>query len=424
MSTIKSFDTFINEGLTNQYLTPVNEGLENESYTYRTEASNLRPMLYFDQVTTALQTGTLNKGNIPGWLKRYGNFEGKSADQIYQSLITNAALTEIDSIITAKAQASGTAEELAKWKADPTKNLLYAMILLDLNSNNRDYQRGWLDKGRSSVVVSSVETKAKVKTNPSTATADPSQPKPNSVSIPFQFAKDGSKGDVFVVNEWILSEEFKSSINEIINGIKETISTLTPPEGKPKAFCPTITINSSCSTAPNGTPKSSPNASKYAGKTISFMDLSTERANAVSTYLKTKLAEVGVLIDADTKVTINAAGQNGDGTSGPAWNEVEGVNNAEKLAKVKQYQMAEINFEVMFNTSTTTLTPSKENKPETETIPAEVLDVKSGEYKLMISIKTFRIHLPELHMPRLPRINIRLPKIRIGKPNYMKCPKW
>ncbi len=86
--------------------------------------------------------------------------------------------------------------------------------------------------------------------------------------------------------------------------------------------------------------------------------------------------------------------------------------------------MAEINFEVMFNTSTTTLTPSKENKPETESVPAEVLDVKSGEYKLMISIRTFRIHLPEIHMPRLPRINIRLPKIRIGKKSMMRCPKW
>jgi hypothetical protein len=423
MSTIKSFDTFINEGLTNQYLDSVNEGLDTESYTYRTNASTLRPMQSFDQVTNALQTGTLNKGNIPGWLKRYGNFEGKTSDQIYQSLITNAALTEIDSIITAKSQVSGTADELAKWKADPTKNLLYAMILLDLNSNNREYAREWLNKGRGSVVVSNFETKTKVKTKPSSITSTPAPTKPNSVSVPFQFAKDGSKGDVFVVNEWILSEEFKSSIDEIANGIKETILTLTPPAGKPKAFCPAITINSSCSTAPNGTPKSSPGASKYAGKIISFMDLSNERANAVSTYLKTKLTEAGVLIDADTKVTINAAGQNGNGTSGPAWNEVEGVNNADKLAKIKQYQMAEIKFDIMFNTSTTTITPSKEAKPTVEEIPAEILDVKSGEYKLTISIKTFRIHLPEIHMPRL-NFNIRLPKIRIGRPNPLACPKW
>ena len=72
------------------------------------------------------------------------------------------ALIEIDLIITAKAQKSNTAEELIKWKADSTKNLLYAMVLLDLNSNNREAWRSALDKGRTSVIVSDIETKKKI----------------------------------------------------------------------------------------------------------------------------------------------------------------------------------------------------------------------------------------------------------------------
>jgi hypothetical protein len=421
MSTIKSFESFVNEGLTNQYLEPVTEGLDKEQHSYRTEGANLRPSKYFDQVTTVLQTGTLTKDNIPPWLNRYGNFEGKSANEIYQVLMAKEALIEIDSIITAKAQRSNTAEELAKWKADPDKNLLYAMVLLDLNSTRHESWRSALDKGRTSVIVSDIETKKKL-TSPSGSTGLPAkQDEPNATAVPFTYAQDGSKGDVFVINEWILSESFKSELNARIQDIKATVDLLNPPTGQPKAFCSEIQIESSCSTAPNGTPKASPNASKYAGSKISFMDLSTERANAVLNYIKTGLSSVGVLIDADTKVTIKAAGSNGDGTSGPAWNTVQGTSNEEKLAQVKKYQMAKADFVIMFNDTVATITPSEETKPEGSPVPPQLVEVPADEYKLTISMTTFRFHLPKI---KLPRIQIRLPKIRFGRPNPMRCPKW
>jgi hypothetical protein len=423
MSTIKSFESFVNEGLTNQYLDPVSEGLDKEQHSYRTEGANLRPMQYFDQVTTVLQTGTLTKGNTPPWLSRYGNFEGKSANEIYQALVSNLALSEIDSIITAKAQQSNTAEELTKWKADPDKNLLYAMVLLDLNSTRHESWRSALDKGRTSVIVSDIETKKKL-VSPSGATNRPAkQDAPNATVVPFTYAQDGSKGDVFVINEWILSESFKSELNARIQDIKATVDLLNPPTGKPKAFCSEIKIESSCSTAPNGTPKASPNASKYAGSKISFMDLSTERANAVLNYIKTGLSSVGVLVDSDTKVTIQAAGQNGDGTSGPAWNTVQGTSNEEKLAQVKKYQMAKADFVIMFNDTVATITPSEETKPEGSIVPPQLVEVPADEYKLTISMTTFRFNLPKI---KIPRIQIRLPKLGNGKRNWgsTKCFKF
>ena len=426
MATIKSFESFVNEGLTNQYLTQLNEGFEKDSYTYRTESTNLRPMQYFDQVTTVLQTGTLTKGNIPPWLGRYGNFEGKSANEIYQVLMAKEALIEIDLIITAKAQKSNTAEELIKWKADPTKNLLYAMVLLDLNSNNRESWRSSLDKGRTSVIVSDIETKKKI-TKPGSSVTPPgtqSAPNaPNATSVPFSHSQDSSKGDVFVINEWILSDSFKSELDARIQDIKQTVDLLNPPSGKPKAFCSNIEIESSCSTAPNGTPKSSTGASKYTGTKISFMDLSKERANAILTYLKTGLSSVGVLIDTDTRVTIKADGQNGDGTSGPAWNSVPGNSNEEKLAQVKKYQMAKFDFTILFNDTTTSITPSEETKPEGSVVPPEMVEVPAGEYKLTLAINTFRFHLPEI---TLPRIKIRLPKLGSGRRNWgsTKCYKF
>ena len=423
MLIIKSFETFINEGLTNHYLDPITEGLDKDQLNYRTEGSTLRPGQYFDSIVAGLQTGTMKITSNLMWLNRYGKFEGKTASEIYQNLIKNPALIEIDQIITAKAQESGTSEELAKWKADPDKQLLYTLLLIDLNSERRDDWRSALTKGRSSVIVSDIETKKKI-TSPGSSQGKPAtDDQHNATAVPFTYSQDGSKGDVFVVNEWILSNSFKAELDARIQDIKATVDLLNPPAGKPKAFCSEIQVESSCSTAPNGTPKASPNASKYAGSKISFMDLSTERANAVLNYVKTGLTSVGVLVDADTKVIIQAAGQNGDGTSGPAWNTVKGTTNEEKLAQIKKHQMAKADFVIMFNDTTATVTPSEETGPTEGTITPQMVEVPAGEYKLAIAITTFRFKLPKI---KLPRIQIRLPKLGNSKRNWgsTKCPKW
>lgn len=423
MKSIKSFESFVNEGLTDQYLNPINEGWESSSYTYRTEGTTLRPMQYADAFTKAAASGQLTKAAIPGWISRYGNFEGQTSQQVYASLIANPALAEVDAILVAKAQKSGTAEELAKWKADPAKQLLYAILLVDLSSDTREEWRKALDKNRSSVVVADVQTKSKVPAPGSTNTPLPDGQKPNAISVPFSFAKDGAKGDVFVVNEWIISNQFKAEIDAIVKSIKETTDKINPPSGKPKAFLDSITIESSCSTAPNGTPKSSPGAEKYAGKTISFMDLSKERANAVLEYVKTSLTAAGVLIDADTKVQIKAEGQNGDGTSGPAWNTVEGTDNVAKLAQVKKYQMAKADFVVMFNDVKTSVTPSTEERTIPEVTPAQMVEVTNGEYKLVMSTRTFSIKLeiPRINFDPFRPIKNWLEKRRWGS---TKCYKW
>lgn len=410
MAQIKSFETFLNEGLTTQYLNPVNEGFETDHYTYRTKGEKIRPFSYADKITGLLATGKLTAADLPGYIKKYGTFEGpQTADQLYSTLLAAPNLAKLDQLISEKATKSETAEELAKWKADPAKKALYALLLVDLDSNDgREDYKNALSKNRSSVIVAGVQTKTKV-TQPGTQSQTPqSTTPPNAISVPFTYSQNGSKGDVFVVNEWILSDSFKAAIDQILQEIKQTVDTLTPPADKPKAFCSTIIIESSCSTAPNGTPKSSPGAEKYAGKTISFMDLSKERANSVLNYIKTGLSSVGVLVDSDTKIEIKYLGQNGDGTSGPAWNTVEGADNAAKLAQVKQYQMAKADFEILFNTTSQTITTAVEERPQEKIVPPQVVEVPAGEYKLTIALTTFRLRIkfPKLHFP-----TIRLPKI-------------
>jgi hypothetical protein len=421
MSTIKSFETFINEGLTTHYL-PINEGMESEGYTYETLGEKIKQLGYLNVPFQNIKAGKYTAKNIPGYISKYANLVGVTQDKVYDVLLANPDLKKIDDMITAKAEKSGTSDELNAWKANPTKNFMYAFILLDIDTNRSEW-KGWLNRNKSSVVVATVETKSKIKTQPGKTEPTPTVTQPNSTSVPFQFVQDGSKGDVFVINEWILSDTFKAAIDSRVADIKQTIAGLTPAEGKPKAFCPSITIKSSCSTAPNKTPINSPGADKYSGRTISFMELSTERANAVSTYLKARLAEAGVLIDADTKVTIETAGQNGDGTSGPAWNEVKGATNTDKLAQIKKFQMADVSFEILFNDTKTTVTPSIETKVEGTAIPGDIVEVPAGEYKITLSTRIFRLHWPELTLPRLPRISIKLPRLG-GTPRQLRCPKW
>ena len=154
------------------------------------------------------------------------------------------------------------------------------------------------------------------------------------------------------------------------------------------------------------------------------MDLSKERANAVLEYVKTSPTAAGVLIDADTKVQIKAEGQNGDGTSGPAWNTVEGTDNAAKLAQVKKYQMAKADFVVMFNDVNTSVTPSTEERTIPEVTPAQMVEVTNGEYKLVMSTRTFSIKIPELtriNFDPFRPIRNWLEKRRWGS---TKCYKW
>lgn len=420
MSTIKSFESFVNEGLTNYYL-PINEGNESEVFTYKTLGEKLN-LHYLDIPFAMIKAGTYTAKNIPSYISKYANLVGVTQDKVYAALLANPDLQEIDTLITAKAEKSGTADELAAWKANSTKNFMYAFILLDINEVREDWKK-WLTKNKSSVVVAAVNTKSKVKTQPGSTPSTSTSPQPNATAVPFQFVQDGSKGDVFVVNEWILSNAFKAAIDARIQDIKQTVDLINPPSGKPKAFCSTIEIESSCSTAPNGTPKSSPGASNYTGSKISFMDLSKERANAILTYLKTELSLVGVLVDVDTKVTVKSAGQNGDGTSGPAWNSVQGTSNEEKLAKVKEYQMANIRFEILFNDTNYTINPNEETPAEGTVIPEEIVEVSAGEYKLTLSTKIFRLQWPPIN---LPRINIRLPKLGSDRRHWgsTSCPKF
>lgn len=85
--------------------------------------------------------------------------------------------------------------------------------------------------------------------------------------------------------------------------------------------------------------------------------------------------------------------------------------------------MAKVDFVILFNDTTALVTPSVETKPEGEVVPPQIVEVPAGEYKLTMSIRTFRFKLPSIN---LPRINIRLPKLGGGRRNWgsTKCFKF
>jgi hypothetical protein len=204
--------------------------------------------------------------------------------------------------------------------------------------------------------------------------------------------------DFFVNNEWILTDVFKQMVeNDIVSiittNVEKIIQQFPEAKNRPNVYLRSLTINTSCSTLPNGVPKSSPGAGKYS-KGISFVQLSTERNNAAKQYVIDRLKQLNVGIDDNTIITQNPNGSNTGnllGTSGPTWD--SSLPKAQKDAlrpKYEQYKYAKVNLELVFNT----YQPSPEPTPE-KTPPKVITNV---DYDVRMTKYTggFKITIPPL----------------------------
>ena len=165
--------------------------------------------------------------------------------------------------------------------------------------------------------------------------------------------------DFFVNNEWILTDKFKTMfaervVNTINEGKSQIIAQFPNATGQTLVYLQTLTINTSCSTLPNGIPKNSPGAEKYKNG-ITFLQLSTERNNATRQYVLEVLNQNGVLVDdiSISNITQNPNGTNTGnllGTSGPTWNSnLPDAQKRQLAPSYEQYKKTEVSLELSFN---------------------------------------------------------------------------
>ena len=145
--------------------------------------------------------------------------------------------------------------------------------------------------------------------------------------VKLQFPVDGQPdAQYFVDNCYKVLPAFVNQIDLLIDKVVESAQGKEAPSGKKQFWLDSLVISSSCSAVPNG---------KQCGKTtlstaMTFPELAEARANAAKEYLMKKLKDIncgiGVYNEAgdETKITINSKGENGDGTSGPAWDPTYG----------------------------------------------------------------------------------------------------
>lgn len=201
--------------------------------------------------------------------------------------------------------------------------------------------------------------------------------------------------DFFVNNEWILTDVFKQMVeNDIVSivtsNVEKIVQQFPNAKDRPNVYLKSLTIDTSCSTLPNGIPKQSPGAAKYT-KGISFVQLSTERNNAAKQYIIDRLKQLKVGVDDNTVITQNPNGSNTGnllGTSGPTWD--SSLSKAEKDSlrpDYEQYKYAKVKLELVFNTFEPTPEPIPVKTPPTviNNVDYDVRMTKSkGGFKIKI----------------------------------------
>lgn len=123
------------------------------------------------------------------------------------------------------------------------------------------------------------------------------------IVVPVTLPVESDPSELFVDCKFKPTNEFVSEVDGIINKIEEQKKTMSDPQ----IYCKYINVESSASRLRN----------ICDDKNLSWLKLSKLRNDSAVKYLRSRLSEVGVLIDSDTKIYQDYKGKNGDGSSGP-----------------------------------------------------------------------------------------------------------
>ena len=199
----------------------------------------------------------------------------------------------------------------------------------------------------------------------------------------YTFSSETAKfNDQFEFNEAVLSNEFKSYINEVVTQAGEALKTApgTTGNGELKS----ITVKASSSKIPNTESKVT-----FPGKVPTFCELTEARAKAVEQYVIKAFESVNIKPSSDIKVNISTKGDNGDCTSGPDWKQ------GQDKEPYKKYQRADIGFTYAIRTSVS---------PEEEGTEPESIEVQT--YVVTMGGRKRKPRVPR--EPRWPNINLRI----------------
>ena len=148
-------------------------------------------------------------------------------------------------------------------------------------------------------------------------------------------------GDQFAFNEAVLSNSFKSYINDVVAQAKLAIENTPGTRGVGELM--SMTINASSSQIPNGVSKVT-----FPGKKPTFCQLTEARAEAVKNYVIKAFESINVKPSSTFKLNVNTKGTNDDDcTSGPKWDGTEAGKEP-----LKKFQRADIGFDYAIRTQT------------------------------------------------------------------------
>lgn len=193
-----------------------------------------------------------------------------------------------------------------KWeelKADPV-NKGYAVAVLEyFNSTYKDKKWKIVSVGKTKE-----EFKEEIKKEPKAVNVPPTEIVYPSTDFIFPVNQD-SEPNLFLDNksDRASAAKFTEEIKLLCEQVKAVMDGFNPPEGKPKAYLQAYGLESSASRLRN------------TGEAVdmTFQELSNARIKTATEIIFEELTNIGVLVDTDTKSSVDTVGTNADGTSGP-----------------------------------------------------------------------------------------------------------
>jgi hypothetical protein len=239
------------------------------------------------------------------------------------------------------------------------------------------------DYKKQRITVDSAET---VKRPPPTQPTAPTEVVEPGVEI--QTDETLVQPNFFAPNESTLTPQFKSHIDtEILANLNEAKKLLKEHGGTSKGLLDSLTITASSSKTRNGQSKTVENdgqncsmnpATKQPYQACpTHLTLSKARAEAAKNYIVQLLRNNGIEVD-ESKIVLNYQGENGDGTSGPAF--AQGDNPRDE--KFLKAQRVDVDAVIAIRTrgdAKTKITPPEVKQAE---------PVSQTDYRVVIGAKT------------------------------------
>jgi hypothetical protein len=239
------------------------------------------------------------------------------------------------------------------------------------------------DYKKLGIIVDSAET---VKMPPPQQPTEPTEVIEPAVDIVSK--RELVQPNFFAYNEATLTPQFKAYIDEnIISNLNQTKQLLQKHGGTNKGVLDSLTINASSSQLRNGESKTvendgrncstNPVTKKPFPACPTHLTLSKARAEAAKNYVLEELRKNGIEVD-ESKIVLNYQGENGDGTSGPAF--AQGDNPKDE--KFLKAQRVDVDAVIAIRTQE----PAKAIITPPEIKQAE--PVSQTDYRVVIGAKT------------------------------------